>query len=311
MRLAILDPADQSLWLGTAQGWIHYTPTLERWDEGPLPGTPTAIGVDPADGIGGAWFRIDGRWYRQARIGGATQLATPSRSLQIAPTIDDALRDVPQLRTIAPRLVTGPGLEQGRLTAAAPLSDGATWLLGTSNLVCSSSTGSAPRRRRSPSACAARASARSPCCLTASGSPPTRSCAPLPSWPSCRSISRQHQRRRRTAVRAAVRGSAPDRRLDRALWLATDQGVVRLTLPDRRTTRWNEVNGFARSAHAEPGAASGADGGGHDARPRGGAGRWHAERLAMRFIDPAYARALARRHALGGGAVRVAGMDAG
>jgi ligand-binding sensor domain-containing protein len=76
---------------------------------------------------------------------------------------------------------------------------------------------------------------------------------------------------------------------DRALWLATDQGVVRLTLPDRRTTRWNEVNGLP-----DPRTLSLVL---HQGRMVAGTMRGlaevqddgTAERLAMRFIDPAYA----------------------
>ena len=290
VRLAILDPADQSLWLGTAQGWIHYTPTLERWDEGPLPGTPTAIGVDPADGIGGAWFRIDGRWFRQARIGGATQLATPSRSLQIAPTIDDALRDVPQLRTIAPRLVTGPGLEQGRLTAAAPLADGATWLLGTSNLgvlKLDRIGASAPPLALGLRGTSVGAIALLPDGIWVATDAELRTSAELAFLPLDLSTS--------TSVDGAPPFGLPfaaARRIvasDRALWLATDQGVVRLTLPDRRTTRWNEVNGLP-----DPRTLSLVL---HQGRMVAGTMRGlaevqddgTAERLAMRFIDPAYA----------------------
>ncbi len=290
VRLAILDPADQSLWLGTAQGWIHYTPTVERWEEGTLPGTPTAIGVDPADPLGGAWFKIEGRWYRQSRIGGATVPATPSRSFQMAPTIDDALRDVPQLRTFAPRLVTGPGLEQGRLTAAAPLPDGSGWLLGSSNLgvLKLDRIGASAQ----PLALGLRGMGVGAIALLPDGiwvatDAELRTSAELAFLPLDLSTS------------TVVDGTAPfglpfaaARRIvaaDRALWLATDQGVVRLTLPDRRTTRWNDLDGLP-----DPRTLSLVL---HQGRMVAGTLRGLAElqddgkatRLAPRYIDPAYA----------------------
>lgn len=289
-RLAIMDPADQSLWLGTPQGWIHYTPTVERWDEGPLPGTPTAIAVDPMDALGGAWFRIGGQWYRQSRIGGATTPATPSRSLQMAPTIDDALRDVPQLRTIAPRLVTGPDLEQGRLTAAAPLADGANWLLGTSTLgvlKLDRMGATAPPLTLGLRGSGVGAIALLPDGIWVATDAELRTTAELAFLPIDLSTS--------TALDGVPPFGLPfaaARRIvasERALWLATDQGVVRITLPERRTTRWNDVNGLA-----DPRTLSLVL---HQGRMVAGTLRGlselqddgKAERLAMRFTDPAYA----------------------
>jgi|CXWL01.1.fsa_nt_gi ligand-binding sensor domain-containing protein len=290
VRLAIMDPADQSLWLGTSQGWVHYTPTVERWDEGPLPGTPTAIAVDPMDALGGAWFRIEGRWYRQSRIGGATTPATPSSSLQMAPTIDDALRDMPQLRSIAPRLVTGPGLEQGRLTAAAPLADGTSWLLGTSNLgvlKLDRIGATAPPLTLGLRGTGVGAIALLPDGIWVATDAELRTSAELAFLPIDLSTS------------MAIDGTPPfglpfaaARRIvasDRALWLATDQGVVRLTLPERRTTRWGDVAGLP-----DPRTLSLVL---HQGQMIAGTMRGlavlqedgKAERLALRFVDPAYA----------------------
>ncbi len=290
VRLAIQDPADQSLWLGTMQGWIHYTPTIERWDEGPLPGTPTAIGVDPTDALGGAWFRVGGQWYRQARIGGATVAATPSRSLQIAPTIDDALRDVPQLRTIAPRLVTGPDLEQGRLTAAAPLADGSNWLLGTSNLGVLKFDrigASAPPLTLGLRGSGVGAIALLPEGIWVATDAELRTSAEVAFLPLDLSTS--------TPLDGAPPFGLPfaaARRIvasERALWLGTDRGVVRVTLPERRTTRWGDLAGLP-----DPRTLSLAL---HQGRMVAGTMRGlvelqedgKAERLAARFIDPAYA----------------------
>lgn len=290
VRLAILDPADQSLWLGGVQGWIHYTPTLERWEDGPLPGTPTAIGVDPSDPLGGAWYRVEGRWYRQSRMGGAPTLATPSRSLQIAPTIDDALRDVPQLRALAPQLLTGPGLEQGRLTAAAPLADGSSWLLGTTTLGVlrfDRIGATAPPLTLGLRGTTVGAIALAPDGIWVATDAELRTSAEL----AFLSLD--------LASSTSIDGTPPfglpfaaARRIlasEQALWLATDQGVVRLTPPDRRTTRWSDGAGLpdprvASLALHQGRMVAGTMRGLAELRDDGG-----AERLALRFIEPAYA----------------------
>lgn len=245
VRAGIVDPSDQSLWLVSATGWIHYTPIMERWDEGPLPGTPTSIGIDPADMLGGAWFRIGGGWYHQPRVGGITAPGRPSASLRLAPTIDDALRDVPQLRALAPRLLTGPGLEQGRITAAAPLPDGSGWLIGTTTLgvLALDRTGSdAPPLAHGLRGTAVGALALLPDGIWVATDAETRTSAEL----AVLSLD--------LATTIAIDGRPPfglpfaaARRIvpaDRALWLATDQGVVRVNLDDRRTTRWSEAEGL-------------------------------------------------------------------
>jgi ligand-binding sensor domain-containing protein len=43
------------------------------------------------------------------------------------------MRDVPQLRSLAPTIVVGPRLTHGRLTAAAPIANGSGWYLGSSS----------------------------------------------------------------------------------------------------------------------------------------------------------------------------------
>lgn len=290
VRLAIQDLGDQSLWLATTQGWIHYTPTIERWEEGPLPGTPTAIAVDPSDALGGAWFRIGGQWVRQSRIGGAPMPAAPSRALQIAPTIEDALRDVPQLRTIAPRLLTGPDLVQGRLTAAAPLADGNRWLLGTSNLgvlQLDRIGATAP-----PLALGLRGTSVGAIALEGDGiwvatDAELRSSADLAFLPLDLSSSTPIDGRPPFGLPFAAA-----RRMvvaDRTLWLGTDQGVVRITTPERRITRWGDSDGLPDPRTLSLVA--------HQGRMVAGTMRGLAElqddgralRLAPRFIDPAYA----------------------
>ena len=92
---AVVDPLDRTLWLAAGTAWIHYDPTANRWDEG-------VFAVPPA------------------------------RLPQTAATVDDAMRDLPQLRSLAATIATGPLLTRGTITAAARDPQGNGWFLGTS-----------------------------------------------------------------------------------------------------------------------------------------------------------------------------------
>jgi ligand-binding sensor domain-containing protein len=88
------------------------------------------MAVDAASPGEGIWLRVGAGWYRLPRIGPAVP-AQPPATLRAAPTVEDAYRDLPQLRSLGPSLLLGPGLVPGRFTAAAPIPDGSGWFLGT------------------------------------------------------------------------------------------------------------------------------------------------------------------------------------
>lgn len=130
IQLAIIDPLDQSLWLAGDDGLVHFEPMQGRWERVASPGRVTALGVDAASPGDGVWLRAGGAWYRLPRIG-APVPAPPPATLRQAPSVEDAYRDLPALRTMGPALTLGPGLAPGRITAAAPNPDGSGWFIGT------------------------------------------------------------------------------------------------------------------------------------------------------------------------------------
>lgn len=132
VRAAVIDPLDQSAWFATDNGWLHYSTGGDRWDRGVLPGRVLQIATNPFDPGRGIWFRTTAGWVVQPAIGPATPASPPS-TLKLAPTIDDAARDLPQLRALAPTLLVGPRLQPGQFTGAAPAVSGGGWFLGTSN----------------------------------------------------------------------------------------------------------------------------------------------------------------------------------
>lgn len=129
VRGGAVDPLDRSLWLATASGWVHYTPETDRWDSGVLGGDVRGVGVDPAD-PSTIWFMVGAGWVAQPRLGGPARPARPPQGLR-RPTLDDAMRDIPHLRGLAPTLLQDPNGVQGSFTAAAPAANGQGWYLGT------------------------------------------------------------------------------------------------------------------------------------------------------------------------------------
>lgn len=129
VRTAVVDPLDHALWLGGDDGLLHFDPLLDRWDRQPVPGTVVQLATDPADPTA-IWARTSAGWLRVPRIGPPTASAPPA-SLRPAPTLEDAYRDLPALRSLGATLALGQGLVPGRLTAAAPAPDGSHWFVGT------------------------------------------------------------------------------------------------------------------------------------------------------------------------------------
>lgn len=130
---AIVDGVDRSVWLATTDGWLHYRPEADQWDRGFVPGRVQRVAIDAIDPSRGIWFQSSTGWYVQARMGGGASPASPPATLRFAPSVEDAMGDVPQLRAFAPTITIGPRMIPGRITSAAPATDNSGWFLGTSN----------------------------------------------------------------------------------------------------------------------------------------------------------------------------------
>lgn len=132
VRAAIVDPLDRSVWLATSDGWLRYAPESDRWDRGMLPGRVTAVAVDPVNPARGVWFRTTSGWVVQPAIGPGS-VASPPQTLQPAPTLDDAMRDLPQLRGVLASALVGSRMAGGQPTSVAPASTRDGWYVGTTN----------------------------------------------------------------------------------------------------------------------------------------------------------------------------------
>ena len=130
---ALIDPLDESLWLARADGWAHYQPGLDLWDEGRVPDGVLSIAIDQSDPAAGLYLRTRAGWYVVPRGG---IMATPSPrppARPVTPTsVDEAVRASPTLRTNAAQILLDERLRTVRYTAAARAVDAPGWYLGTS-----------------------------------------------------------------------------------------------------------------------------------------------------------------------------------
>lgn len=244
VRAAIVDPLDRSVWLATVDGWLHYALESDRWDRGALPGRVLALAVDPINPARGVWFRTTAGWVVQPTIGPGS-VAIPPQTLQLAPTLDDAMRDLPQLRGVLPSALVGPRMMSGQATSVAPAATRDGWFVGTTNrgllFVDRFGATSVSVGLGLPGEVIGAVLATGAGVWVA-----TDATRDMPAG--------------LTFVNADLSGSIPvtgmptqglpfdiTRRMvagDRTLWLGTDRGVVRVAIDANRLQQWDEGNGL-------------------------------------------------------------------
>jgi hypothetical protein len=130
----LADPLDNSLWLGRADGWLHYQPDLQLWDQGSVPDGVVGIAFDEDNPGAGLFIRTRGGWQLLSR-GAAIPVPSPGPTRPVAPaTIEQAVRSNPALQANAAAILTDSRLRNVRYTAAARAYDNRGWYLGTSGI---------------------------------------------------------------------------------------------------------------------------------------------------------------------------------
>ncbi|MBA3316777.1 MAG: hypothetical protein H0T50_01630 [Gemmatimonadales bacterium] len=131
---SLIDPLDQSLWLARADGWVHYQPELQLWDQGSVPEGVVTIAFDENDPVSGLYILTRSGWYLLPRGG---LLPSPGRppARPVRPTsLEEALRRAPTLQTNAAQFLVDSRMRSVRLTVAARSFDNQGWYLGTAGL---------------------------------------------------------------------------------------------------------------------------------------------------------------------------------
>ena len=131
---ALADPLDNSLWLARADGWIHYQPDIQLWDQGTVPDGVVGIAFDQADPTAGLFLRTRSGWQLLGR-GGVVAAPSQPPGRPVAPaSVEQVIRSNPGLQANAAAILTDNRLRNVRYTAAARSYDNRGWYLGTSGI---------------------------------------------------------------------------------------------------------------------------------------------------------------------------------
>jgi ligand-binding sensor domain-containing protein len=109
---ALVDPLDNSLWLGRTDGWVHFQPQRLSWERGQTPATVQQIAFDLEAPAAGLFLRTTQGWSVADRGAAGLHDAAPPRRPFAPATIEEA-------RRAAPALFGGPPVP-GRSDAIPP-----------------------------------------------------------------------------------------------------------------------------------------------------------------------------------------------
>jgi hypothetical protein len=130
----LTDPLDNSLWLARPDGWVHFQPDIQLWDQGTVPEGVLGIAFDQSDPAAGLYFRTRRDWVLLPRGGVVAAPTRPPAQPLTAATVDQAIRANPTLQANAAAILTDNRLRNVRYTAAARSADNRGWYLGTSGI---------------------------------------------------------------------------------------------------------------------------------------------------------------------------------
>lgn len=130
----LVDPLDQSLWLARADGWVHFQPELQLWDQGRVGEPVLSIAFDQNDPTSGLYLRSRSGWLLLPR-GGLMPMPGRAPARPVTPTsVEEVLRSSPTLQANAAQILLDERQRAVRYTAAARAFDNSGWYLGTSGV---------------------------------------------------------------------------------------------------------------------------------------------------------------------------------
>jgi hypothetical protein len=131
---ALVDPLDQSLWLARSDGWAHFQPELQIWDQGRIGEAVLSIAFDQSDPVSGLYIRTRGGWLLLPRGGIVPGPARPPAQPLMPTSAEEVVRSNPGLQANAAQILLDERLRTVRYTAAARAFDNSGWYLGTSGV---------------------------------------------------------------------------------------------------------------------------------------------------------------------------------
>ncbi len=133
VRQALFDPLDGALWLVTRSGWLRFDPSIQRWEGGSVPGAVSDAALDQDNPVGGLFLRTGNGWYNAGRDGVAFPASAPRRPLRPV-SVEEAVRSNPSIQATSAMLTVSSRVRDIRYISAARAQGftGQGWYLGTS-----------------------------------------------------------------------------------------------------------------------------------------------------------------------------------
>jgi len=136
MWVALADAVNEAVWFGTADGWARYDPQLRVWERGFVAGGVSALAFDARDLASGIFVRGGAGWAFLPRGALATVPGTPPPASQRVESLDPrtALERVPMADAIRALILTDAHLRSHQFTSAAATLDRSDIFFGTTGM---------------------------------------------------------------------------------------------------------------------------------------------------------------------------------
>jgi hypothetical protein len=128
---SLADPLDNSLWLATPVGWVHYQPEIDSWTSGTAGAPVQGIAFDLGAPTAGLLLRTSAGWMAAPR-GGFAAVPAPPPSRPVGPaSVAELLRQNPTLQANSAQILLDARLRNAQYTSAARGFDQRGWFIGT------------------------------------------------------------------------------------------------------------------------------------------------------------------------------------
>jgi ligand-binding sensor domain-containing protein len=136
ITVALADPADDAVWLGTTTGVVRYRPVMRTFDPYLIPGGARDLAFDRQDPFAGLYVLTPGGWQLLPRAGfSTTPAAPPPPGRRIGPLSPAELEArIPYIRTMGAQVLLDERLRNFHFTAATVVPGTEEYYLGTDGM---------------------------------------------------------------------------------------------------------------------------------------------------------------------------------
>lgn len=129
---AIADPLDHTVWMIRRNGWVRFDPALQQFEVGFIPGTVSDAALDRNSPASGLFLRSGSQWFQASRGGSAIPSSAPQAPVRPA-TVQEAIRDNPSIQASTSAFLGNTRLRPVHYTSAARAEAfaGQGWFLGS------------------------------------------------------------------------------------------------------------------------------------------------------------------------------------